>query len=108
MMKAIFKKHQYGTQSTIGTSEHLKNPSMEKIHAYFNEQYVPNNMAIILSGDIDPDHTIALIENTLDIINLRRFQNLTLQKKNRLLIQRLLTFGKFFRMGRYWFWVARG
>ncbi len=62
MMKAIFKKHPYGTQSTIGTSEHLKNPSMEKIHAYFNEQYVPNNMAIILSGDINPDYTIALIE----------------------------------------------
>ena len=62
MMKSIFKKHQYGTQTTIGTSEHLKNPSMEKIHQYFNEQYVPNNMAIVLSGDIDPDKTIALIE----------------------------------------------
>ena len=62
MMKALFKKHQYGTQSTIGTSEHLKNPSMEKIHEYFNEKYVPNNMAIILSGDINPDKTIRLIE----------------------------------------------
>ena len=62
MMKGLFKNHQYGTQSTIGTSEHLKNPSMEKIHAYFNEKYVPNNMAIILSGDIDPDKTIELIE----------------------------------------------
>ena len=62
MMKALFKKHQYGTQSTIGTSEHLKNPSMEKIHKYFNEKYVSNNMAIILSGDIDPEHTIKLVE----------------------------------------------
>lgn len=62
MMKGLFKKHPYGTQTTIGTSEHLKNPSMEKIHTYFNEQYVPNNMAIILSGDIDPDKTISLVE----------------------------------------------
>jgi len=62
MMKALFKKHTYGTQSTIGTSEHLKNPSMEKIHAYFNEKYVPNNMAIILSGDIEPDNTVDLIQ----------------------------------------------
>jgi predicted Zn-dependent peptidase len=61
MMKALFKNHTYGTQSTIGTSDHLKNPSMEKIHAYFNERYVPNNMAIILSGDLDPDRTIDLI-----------------------------------------------
>ncbi len=61
MAKHLFKKHPYGTQTTIGTSEHLKNPSMEKIHQYFSERYVPNNMAIILAGDIDPDQTIDLI-----------------------------------------------
>ena len=63
MMKNLFKKHPYGTQTTIGTSDHLKNPSMEKIHEYFNQYYAPNNMAIILSGDIDPDYTISLIES---------------------------------------------
>ncbi|MGB0881649.1 MAG: M16 family metallopeptidase [Vicingaceae bacterium] len=61
MSEMLFKKHTYGTQTTIGTSEHLKNPSMEKIHQYFSERYVPNNMAIILSGDLDPDNTIDLI-----------------------------------------------
>ena len=61
MSKLLYKKHPYGTQSTIGTSEHLKNPSMEKIHQYFSERYVPNNMAIVLAGDIDPDKTIDLI-----------------------------------------------
>jgi predicted Zn-dependent peptidase len=61
LYEGLFKKHAYGTQSTIGTSEHLKSPSMEKIHAYFNEKYVPNNMAIILAGDLDPDATIDLI-----------------------------------------------
>ena len=62
LMKALFPNHTYGTQTTIGTSEHLKNPSMEKIHEYFNTYYVPNNMAIIMSGDLDPDKTIDLIE----------------------------------------------
>lgn len=62
MMESLFPTHQYGTQTTIGTSDHLKNPSMEKIHAYFSSRYVPNNMAIILSGDIDPDKTIEVIE----------------------------------------------
>ncbi len=61
MSKMLFKKHPYGTQSTIGRSEHLKNPSMEKIHQYFSERYVPNNMAIVLAGDIDPDKTVELI-----------------------------------------------
>ncbi|MFK7797526.1 MAG: M16 family metallopeptidase [Aureispira sp.] len=58
----LFPTHPYGTQTTIGTGEHLKNPSMEKIHAYFDTYYVPNNMAIVLSGDFDPDKAIAAIE----------------------------------------------
>ena len=62
MMEQLFPTHQYGTQTTIGTSDHLKNPSMEKIHAYFENRYLPNNMAIILSGDIDPDECVETIE----------------------------------------------
>ncbi len=62
MYEALFKRHPYGTQTTIGTGEHLKNPSMAKIHAYFETFYVPNNMAIILAGDLDYDATIALVD----------------------------------------------
>src|SRR5246127_283474 len=58
----MFKNHEYGTQTTIGTIEHLKNPSMVEIMKYFHQYYVPNNMAIILAGDFDPDKTVKLIE----------------------------------------------
>ena len=63
LYKAMFKKHKYGTQTVIGTIEHLKNPSITDINAYFYKYYVPNNMAICMSGDLDPDETIALIDN---------------------------------------------
>ena len=59
---AMFKKHTYGTQTTIGTIEHLKNPSMKEIRKYFDAYYVPNNMAICLSGDFDPEKTIKIID----------------------------------------------
>ncbi|HET6243931.1 MAG: insulinase family protein [Bacteroidetes bacterium] len=62
LLAGLFVKHQYGTQTTIGTIEHLKNPSMKEINKYFNNYYVPNNMAICMSGDFDPDHVIALID----------------------------------------------
>ena len=55
MMADLFQKHNYGLQTTIGTVDHLKNPSLEAIRNYYNEYYVPNNMAIIMSGDFDPD-----------------------------------------------------
>ncbi len=60
--QSLFKKHQYGTQTVIGTIPHLKNPSIVEIKKYFDTYYRPNNVAICLSGDIDYDKTIALIE----------------------------------------------
>ncbi len=62
LMSGLFAKHTYGTQTTIGTIEHLKNPSLKEIMNYYNKNYVPNNMAIIMSGDFDPDKTILEIE----------------------------------------------
>lgn len=59
---ALFPNHPYGTQTTIGSAEHLRNPSHNNIYRFFDTYYVPNNMAIILAGDLDPDKTIALIE----------------------------------------------
>lgn len=59
---ALYPTHQYGTQTTIGTIEHLKNPSMKKVIDYYNTYYVPNNMAIVLSGDLEPESTIELID----------------------------------------------
>lgn len=58
----LLPNHPYGTQTTIGEGEHLKNPSMVNIHNYFNTYYRPNNIAICMSGDLDPDKTIAMID----------------------------------------------
>lgn len=60
--RELFPTHQYGTQTTIGTIEHLKNPSIKKVIDYYNTYYVPNNMAICLSGDFDMDEAIKIID----------------------------------------------
>ena len=62
LMLGLFPNHQYGTQTTIGTINHLKNPSLKEIRKYFNKYYVPNNMAICMSGDFDYDEVINLID----------------------------------------------
>ncbi len=62
IFEALFPKNNYGTQTTIGTIEHLKNPSLKEIQKYYDAWYVPNNMAIIMSGDFDPDKVIVQIE----------------------------------------------
>ena len=57
----LFPTHPYGTQTTIGTQEHLKNPSITNIKNYFNKWYRPNNVAICMAGDFNPDEVIAII-----------------------------------------------
>ena len=58
----LFTKHPYGLQTTLGTQEHLKNPSIINIENHRNNFYVPNNIAICVSGDFDPDTFVATIE----------------------------------------------
>ena len=58
----LFPHHPYGTQTTIGTQQHLKNPSLRNVMQYYREWYVPNNVAICMSGDLDPDETVRIIE----------------------------------------------
>lgn len=65
LMRAVFPQHPYGTQSTLGTIDHLKNPSIAAIRRQFTTYYVPNNMAVILAGDVDYDSAVAFVEATL-------------------------------------------
>ena len=58
----MFPTHPYGTQTTIGTQEHLKNPSITNIKNYFNNYYCPNNVAICMAGDFDPEEVITILE----------------------------------------------
>ncbi len=61
LLAALFPNHPYGQQSILGTQTHLKNPSITNIKKYHSQWYVPNNMAIALSGDFDPDEMIDII-----------------------------------------------
>ncbi len=62
LMLALYPHHTYGTQSTLGTDNDLKSPSITNIKKFHSDYYVPNNMAICLSGDFNPDSALAVIK----------------------------------------------
>lgn len=62
MFAALFPHHPYGNQTTLGSQEHLKNPSMRNIRNFVATYYVPNNICISLAGDFDPDEAIKIID----------------------------------------------
>ena len=62
MFAALFPHHPYGNQTTLGSQEHLKNPSMRNIRNFVATYYVPNNICISMAGDFDPDEAIKIID----------------------------------------------
>ena len=62
LMKMLFPEHPYG-RDIIGLPEHLKNPSMVEINRFIDNYYVPNNMAISLSGDFEFEPVVKLIND---------------------------------------------
>ncbi len=62
VLNGLFPHHPYGTQTVIGTQEHLKNPSISNIKKYFDTYYVPNNMAVVMVGDFNPNEAIRIID----------------------------------------------
>jgi zinc protease len=60
-MARAFPEHPYGATTIIGEIEHLKRPSLLAMQAYFDEYYVANNMALVLSGDFDTEAILPII-----------------------------------------------
>ena len=82
LYEALFPNHPYGTQTTIGTIEHLKNPSLANINKHFYNYYVPNNYCISMSGDFDPDQAIKLINKYFGKIQPRYVPDFTFVHEN--------------------------
>lgn len=81
MNEALFPHHPYGTQTTIGTAEHLKNPSLANINKHYQTYYVPNNYCIAMSGDFDPDEAIRLIDKYFGKLQPRYIPDFTYVKE---------------------------
>lgn len=60
----IYGEHPYSSQTVLGSVAHLKNPSLSKMYQYFEDYYVANNMALILSGNFDSEQVKTSIKQT--------------------------------------------
>jgi predicted Zn-dependent peptidase len=70
----LFPTHNYGQQTTIGTIEHLKNPSLVEIRKYYDKYYVPNNMILAFAGDFNPDELIKKVDKAFAYMKPKPFE----------------------------------
>ncbi len=83
---ASFPNHNYGRQTTIGTIEHLKNPSLVRIRNYYNTFYVPNNMAVIMVGDIDLANTFENVKKKFSYMQAKEVPKMVFEDEEPLKI----------------------
>ncbi|MDR1415939.1 MAG: insulinase family protein [Prevotellaceae bacterium] len=76
MLAGLFPHHPYGTQTVLGTQEHLKNPSITNIKKHLEKYYVANNMAVCMSGDFDCDTAIAIVDRYFGTLKKREVEPL--------------------------------
>ncbi|MDO5321987.1 MAG: insulinase family protein [Bacteroidia bacterium] len=48
----------------IGTTANLKNPQLSHMKAFFDKYYVASNMGLMLTGDVDAERAIPILEKT--------------------------------------------
>jgi predicted Zn-dependent peptidase len=62
LFQTLFPGHPY-SRSVIGLPEHLKNPQLSKLIEFYNTWYVPNNMALILVGNLKTNQIIPMVKD---------------------------------------------
>ena len=67
MLEQITSKFFDGTPyayPVIGSTENLKNPRQSDMEAFYKKYYVASNMGLVLSGDINPETLLPVLERT--------------------------------------------
>lgn len=60
VMSTAYLWHNYG-KSTIGSKEDIENVPVENLRAFYRKYYQPDNAVLTITGKIDPEKTIKLV-----------------------------------------------
>ena len=69
-LPTLFQGSKYGFRMPIGKMEIIDNFKPEELVAYYKKWYRPDNQALVIVGDIDVDHTEALIKKLFSDIKV--------------------------------------
>ncbi|MBW4421062.1 MAG: insulinase family protein [Myxacorys californica WJT36-NPBG1] len=63
LIEGVYQRHPYG-RPILGTEELLKERSPAEMRSFHRAHYQPENMTVVLVGDLDQDEAIALVERS--------------------------------------------
>lgn len=60
-LSALFGKHPY-SKNVLGSKENVSGIPRDSIYAYYKRYYAPNNMTMVIVGDVAPESTMELVK----------------------------------------------
>ena len=55
-----------------GSTQHIKNLTREKVKAYYDKYYTPDNMNLVITGDVDPNKVMEVVSKNFHSTKTRR------------------------------------
>lgn len=69
--RQLFGNHPLG-MPILGTLESVERMSADDLHAFHSQRYVASRMAVCISGEVDPEEFMALVESTMQMEKSRK------------------------------------
>ena len=60
-VRSLFNVKSSADELVGGSTQHIRNLTREKVKAYYDKYYTPDNMNLVITGDVDPQKTIELV-----------------------------------------------
>ena len=60
-VRSLFNIKSSADELVGGSTKHIKNLTREKVKAYYDKYYTPDNMNLVITGDVNPQKTIELV-----------------------------------------------
>lgn len=73
-VRALFNVKSSADELVGGSTQHIKNLTREKVKNYYDKYYTPDNMNLVITGDVAPDKVMELVSKNFHSTKTRKGQ----------------------------------
>lgn len=71
-VRSLFNIKSSADELVGGSTQHIKNLTRDKVKAYYDKYYTPDNMNLVITGDVDPNKVIELVSKNFHSTKTRK------------------------------------
>ena len=71
-VRTLFNIKSSADELVAGSTQHIKDLTREKVKAYYDKYYTPDNMNLVITGDVDPDKVMELVSKNFHSTKTRK------------------------------------